>query len=131
MSRALIVVHSDRDRARAAKWASSAPIGCRIEFKASKRSLPQNSKLWASLSDIASQVVWHGQRLSPGDWKTIFTAALKRELRLVPNLDGDGFVNLGVSTSDLSKDEFAQLLELIAAFGAQRGVTFNDPQAAA
>jgi hypothetical protein len=50
---------------------------------------------------------------------------LKRELRLVPNMAGNGFVNLGRSSSDLSKGEFSDLMELIAAFGAEHGVAFK------
>ena len=59
------------------------------------------------------------------------TQALKRELRMVPNLDGNGFVQLGRSSSDLTKDEMSGLLALIHAFGAQHGVLFNDERIAA
>jgi len=54
---------------------------------------------------------------------------LKRELRLAPNIEGTGFVNLGRSSSNLSKADFADLLELISMFGANHGVTFRDPAA--
>ena len=47
-----------------------------------------------------------------------FLDGLKRELRVVPNLDGTSFVNLGRSSSDLTKQEMSDLIELIAAFGA-------------
>jgi hypothetical protein len=43
----------------------------------------------------------------------------------VPGLDG-GFVVCGQSTSKMTKSEFSELLELIAAFGANNGVKFND-----
>ena len=80
------------------------------------------------LSDIAAQLPWHGIKLRADDWKLLFLDALKRELRMVPNLDGTGFVNLGRSSSDLSKGEMSDLMELIAAFGAEHGVKFNDPE---
>jgi len=41
-----------------------------------------------------------------------------------PNMDGNGFVDLGRSSSDLTKDEFSDLMELIAEFGARHGVLF-------
>lgn len=125
MSRAMIVVRSNADRQRAAHWSTKAPYGCRIEFKATKRTLPQNSRLWAMLTDVAQQVQWHGIKLSPDDWKLLFLDALKRELRMVPNIDGNGFVNLGRSSSDLSKQEMSDLMELIAAFGARHSVVFG------
>jgi hypothetical protein len=81
------------------------------------------------LTDVASQVKWHGVTLSPDDWKLIFLSALKRELRMVPNLEGDGFVQLGRSSSDLSKSEMGDLMELIAAWGAERGVKFHEEAA--
>ena len=77
--------------------------------------------------EIAAQVKWHGVTLKADDFKLIFLDALKKELRVVPNLAGDGMVNLGRSSSDLSKEEFADLLELITAWGLSHGVRFNDP----
>jgi hypothetical protein len=124
--RALIVLNSPAARARAMNWIAKAPDWTRVEFKGQKRTLSQNAKLWSMLSDISVQFKWHDMHLSADDWKCVFVDALKRELRIVPNLDGTGFVNLGRSSSDLSKDEFGQLIELITAFGAQHGVTFHD-----
>ena len=113
------------------RWIAQAPHGTRLEFKAPRRTLPQNDRMWAMLTDIASQLPWHGVKLTPEDWKLVFLDALKRELRMVPNIDGTGFVNLGRSSSDLSKEEMSDLFELIHAFGAKHGVTFHDPMEAA
>ncbi|MDE2099573.1 MAG: recombination protein NinB [Patescibacteria group bacterium] len=128
MSRALITIRSAADRARVANWAAQAPYGTRIEFKKSKRTMPQNDRMWAMLTDVARQLEWHGQRLTPDDWKLVFMDALKREKRLVPNIDGNGFVSLGRSSSDLSKDEMSELIDLIAAFGANHSVEFGGEQ---
>ena len=51
---------------------------------------------------------------------------ISQEMRIVPNLDGNGFVNLGRSSSNLSVAEMAQLIELILAFCAERGVVIFD-----
>lgn len=131
MSRAQITLSGKYDRERAMKWIVQAPPGTRVIFKDARRSIPQNDKMWAMLTEIASQVEWHGQKLTPDDWKLIFLDALKRELRLAPNIDGTGFVNLGRSSSNLSKGDFADLLELIGMFGANHGVAFRDPAEAA
>lgn len=56
----------------------------------------------------------------------IFLDALKREVRIVPTIDNKGFVNLGRSSSDLSKSEMGDLMELISAFGAAHGVRFHE-----
>jgi hypothetical protein len=126
MSRALITINGPVDRRRATAWIAQAPVGTRVEMKAAKRSLPQNDRMWAMLTDLAQQVPWHGMKLRPDDWKLMFLDALKREVRVVPNLDGTGFVNLGRSSSDLSKGEMSDLIELIAEFGARHGVVFHD-----
>jgi hypothetical protein len=130
MSRAVIVINGNYDRERAAAWSLKAPAGTRIEFKAARRSVDQNSLLWARLTDVASQVVWHGEKLTPEDWKDLFTASLRR-MRLVPGIDPGTFVPVGMRTSDMGKAEFGDLLELIAAFGAERGVVFSDDKTVA
>lgn len=131
MSRYTFALRSSADRARAMKVITAAPPGTRIEVKAAKRSLPQNDRMWAMLTEIAQQLPWHGVKLRPDDWKLIFLDGLKRELHMVPNLEGTGFVNLGRSSSDLSKQEMSDLIELIHAFGAQHGVQFQDDAVAA
>lgn len=127
MGRALIVLNSPVDRRKATEWIARAPVGTRVTFAASKRSIPQNDRMWAMLTDVASQLPWHGVKLQPNDWKLLFLDALKRELRVAPNLDGTGFVNLGRSSSDLSKEEMTGLIELVFEFGARHGVEFHDP----
>lgn len=128
MTRAVVILDSPRNRDKACEWIVKAPRNTRVEFKLAKRSLPQNARMWAMLTDVASQVTWHGQKLTPDDWKLVFLDALKREVRIVPALDSKGFVNLGRSSSDLSKSEMGELMELIAAFGAEHGVRFTDPK---
>lgn len=131
MSRALIVVEGPVSRTEAHRLLERCPIGTRVEFKAAKRTLPQNDRLWAMLTDMSAQLAWHGAKLRPDDWKLVFLDALKREVRAVPNIDGTGFVNVGRSSSDLSKAEMSDLMEIIAAFGAQHDVVFHDDSARA
>jgi hypothetical protein len=128
MNGAQITLSGRFDRERARDWIDRAPAGTRVTFRAAKRTEEQNSKLWAMLTEIAVQVTWHGQKLTAEDWKLIFMAALKQEMRIVPNIEGNGFVNLGRSTSRLSKAEFSDLLELINAFAANHGVKFRNEQ---
>ena len=131
MSRATIIINSASDRRRIAELADAVPVGTCVEFKAAKRTLSQNDRMWAMLTDLSRQLPWHGIKLRPDDWKLVFLDALKREIRLVPNIDGDGFVNLGRSSRDLSKEEMSDLMELMAAFGTRKGVVFHDDEAVA
>lgn len=96
-----------------------------VEVKRDTRSLAQNARLWAMLTDISRDVDWYGRKLTPAEWKEVFTAALKRQ-DVVPGIDG-GFVVLGRSTSSMTKGEMAELQTLMEAFGAERGVRFHHP----
>lgn len=126
MGRALLVLHNDAMRCKAINWIRRAPAETRVEFKGPKRTLPQNDRLHAMITDVQTQMLWHGQRLSLADWKLVFMAALKQEMRIVPNIDGTGFVQLGRSTANLSTREMSDLFEIIEAFCAQHGVKLNE-----
>ena len=124
---ALLVLAGDKERERAHDWIRRAPVNSRITFASPKRSLDQSAKMWAMLTAISRQVKWHGQHLTPDDFKLVFLDALKRDVRIVPALDDRGFVNLGRSSSTLSKEEMSDLLELIQCWAAQNGVDLGEP----
>ena len=127
MSRAVLILAGADVKARAHAWIDKAPWNSRVTFQGPRRSLPQNDKAWAIWTDIAQQKDYHGLKLSPADWRLIFLDALKREVRMVPNLDGNGMVGLGASSSDLSKQEFSDLLEIMHAWCAANNVVLNNP----
>ncbi len=97
-----------------------------VEIKPETRTLAQNARLWAMLTDVAKQVDWYGRKLSEEEWKHVFTASLAKQ-DVVPGIDG-GFVVLGKSTSKMTKPEMSELQDLIEAFGAQQGVRFTAPE---
>lgn len=131
MSRAVLVLSSDGIRERGIDWLRRAPAGTRVEFKGPKRSLDQNSKLWASLTDIATQKEHAGRKYTPDQWKVLFMHACGREVQFIPSLDNTTFIPWGQSSSDLGKDEMSALIEFIFAWGAEHGVVFHDPESRA
>lgn len=124
-------IESVADALPAIQWASemirrglaAGPVV--VTMGRDKRSLPQNARLWAMLTDLAQQVDWYGQKLTPEEWKDVATAGLKRQ-RAVPGIDG-GFVVLGAHTSKMTKAEMVELQDFIEAFGAQQGVVWSEP----
>jgi hypothetical protein len=126
MSRYLFTVRSPDDRNRAMRAVLSAPDGARVEVKAAKRTLPQNDRFWAMLTDIAMRVDWDGAKRTPGDWKIRFLNALNREARMMSDLDGTGVIDVGRRSSDLTKEEMSDVIELMFKYGAEHGVTFRD-----
>jgi hypothetical protein len=127
MGRALIVINTTADRAKASNWIAKAPAGTRVEFKAAKRTLPHNDRMWAMLTDVAQQAQHCGRSYTPDQWKVLFMHACGREVQFLPGLDGTTFIPWGQSSSDLGKHEMTELIEFIFAWGAEHGVTFNEP----
>lgn len=101
----------------------NAQDGMCVEIKPKTRSLDQNSLLWPLLQCLSDQVDWYGYKLTPDEWKDVMSAALKKS-KIVPGIDG-GFVAIGLRTSQLSKKDFSDLVEIILAFGAEKGVDFE------
>jgi hypothetical protein len=123
MARAIVRLVNRAARATAAEWVWNADPDTVVTFApATGRTLQQNAAMWAALTDVASQVDWHGQRLTTDDWKLLFLADLGRGTRMVPALDGRGYVNLNVSSSALSAKEFGELLDAIHRFADAHGV---------
>lgn len=119
-----------------------------IEIDEPKRTLPQNDRMWAMLTDVADQVGWKrarwvhdrciedgcylnirewpgANRLSPEDFKDVLTAAIKRP-RLFGSIDGGGIVAVGLRTSKMRKHDMTQLIELIFQFGAEHEVEWSE-----
>lgn len=105
------------------------PVKVTLDEYKSKRSLEQNAKLWACLTDIARQVQWPVdgklQYLTPDDWKDILSAGLYKSQRVAQGVDG-GFVMLGQRTSKMKVGEMVELLDFIQWFGAEKGVRWSE-----
>lgn len=120
------LVHRTARESVVALAQSAEAEGWVVTFAPPTRTLEQNARLWAMLADVSRQVEWYGKTLTPDDWKDVFSASL-RKARVVPTIDGDGFVPLGMRTSQMTKAEFGALMDLIDAFAAERGVVFTAP----
>ena len=131
MSRHILTIYSEADRNRAQVYVRQAPVGTRLEFKALKRSLRQNDRLWAALTDVAAQAEHNGRKFTPDQWKVLFLHAMGREVQFLPALDNKTFIPWGQSSSDLSREEMTALLDFIDAWGTEHGVKFHGPDEAA
>jgi hypothetical protein len=81
--------------------------------------------MWSLLAQVSRHVVWYGQKRSSEDWKDVLTASLRRT-RVVPGIDAGTFVPLGMRTSQMTSAGIGDLIELVYAFGAERGVPFRE-----
>jgi NinB protein len=129
-NRATLYLMNDAIRQRAVKWIMISPKGTRVDFRSGDtRTEEQSRKMHAMLTDVSRQHLWHGARLNKDQWKLLFLDALGRELELVPNLAGDGFVPIGRSSRDLTIAEMSDMIELMYAWGANLAhpVRWTDP----
>jgi len=129
MTPTTVILSGQVRRELAHKLIDRAPGGSVVEISPPRRTLDQNKRLHAMITDVAMQVEWAGAKRNAEAWKDIFTAALRSAthgLDVVPGING-GFVLLGMHTSRMTKQEVGELMELVAAFGAEHGVTFSDP----
>lgn len=124
MDKRTFILSHDQARQNAIACVRAAPAGYAVMVREPTRSLEQNALLWPLLTALAHQLDWYGQKLSPDDWKDLLTASLTKQ-RSAPAIDGGGFVVFGQRTSQYSKRMMSDLLELIFAFGAERGVNFD------
>lgn len=125
-----ITLNGPKSRLQARHWIDIAPAGTVMALIENKRTTEQNRKLWPMLTDVSTQLTWHGNKMPPADWKLVFMSGLNSELRVIPNYAGDGFIPLGYSSSKLTKGEFSALIEIIYEFGARHGVKWSDPREA-
>lgn len=122
-----LVITGEAARKAICRHVLTAPEGHIVTIKEATRNLEQNAKMWAMLADLENQTDWHGIKLNAEEWKDLLSAGLVQS-RVVPNLDGNGFVILGQRTSKLTKSQFAALIELLYAFGTERGVVWSEPE---
>lgn len=100
-----------------------------VKIQPITRSLEQNSKLHALLSDISKQCEFNGKKRDIDTWKMIMvsahTVATGGQVEIATGLEGED-INLRESTAQMSIKRSASLIEYITAWGVENGVKFND-----
>jgi hypothetical protein len=126
MAKAVLILANDSIRERAIGWIKSAEEYSRVTFQGPVRTLPQNAKLHAMLTDIAKQrPTLGGTRMNVERWKRVFMNHLGSAMEYLPTLDGDGFFPAGYRTSELSVPECCDLIESIYAWGASNEIVWS------
>jgi hypothetical protein len=90
------------------------------------RTIEQNSKLWTMLKDMSEQIVYCGKKRTSEAWKDILTVAWKDEVELVMSLDSTKVIAVGLSTSNMTKKEFSEFIEVIYVTGVDYSVNWSE-----
>jgi hypothetical protein len=120
------ILSTDFARRRHCELTMKAPKGWVAELREPKRSLDQNDKMWAMLTDI-SRAEPMGRKHTPDDWKAILMNACGWECQFIEGLDGRPFPQ-GFKSSQLSRRQMADLITYMMAFGAEQGVEWSEPK---
>lgn len=113
-------------RSNAKTAIDESPDGYAVEIKPITRSLAQNAKLHALISDIARTLEWAGTKRDVETWKRLLTAAWLRArgepIEMLPALDGHGVDIVFRRTSELTVNEMIELIEYIQAWATDKGI---------
>jgi hypothetical protein len=98
-----------------------------MEIKPANRSNDQNDKYHAIIADIAKQAQHLGAKWEAEDWKRLLVQEFCKEEgistgKVIPNLSGDGIVQLGFQTRHFNKEQASKFVEFLMAWASQHGV---------
>lgn len=118
-------IRSDADKQEAHRLIDLCSKSTMMTLTPPRASDELTSRMHCAIRCVAKQVLWAGEKLSEEDWKRLLVAGLYGQ-RVLPSPGGHGFVVLDRKTSRMSGTQKYDLTEFIYAFGAERGVTFDD-----
>lgn len=118
-----IILRDHRETAH--RIVAAAPKGSVLTVKPPRRTLDQNAKLWAMLTEV-SVAKPDGRELTPDVWKSLFMHSLDHSQRFEMALDGKGHVPIGFRSSKLSKEQMGDLFEVIHEYAARHGIQFQE-----
>ena len=139
MSKQTFIMVHDMARQRAVQAVKDAPEGHMVVISELTKKRIQEEKYHAMIGDIAKQCKFMDQRRDLDDWKRLLVDAFAKVMRdagtpihhdgrVLPSLDFERVVQLGIQTKDFYVAEAAQFIEYLYSFGADRGVLWSEPK---
>jgi hypothetical protein len=119
-----IIVTTNQSRAIATHVIYAAPDGSVVTIKPPKRSLPQNAKFHAMISDV-SRAKPGGRNHTPDTWKALILHACGHAVQFENGLNGQPFP-IGFKSSRLSKSEMADAITFLQQWGDDNGVKWTN-----
>jgi hypothetical protein len=101
-----------------------------LEIKDAGKSRDQEKLYHELIGQIAKQAQHMGAKWDAESWKRLLVDSYCREKGMktgavIPNLSGDGIVQLGQQTRKFTKEQASEFVEWLHAWGAEHGVTFE------
>lgn len=126
--------------AKQRRWLASLvdalETGWRVVIKPPGRTLDQNSKFHALCGDIAkARPEWAGIAMDADDWKALLIVSHasatnkmghNSRVRLVPDIEGSGLVQLRESSARMDKGRASSLIDYVTAWAVTQGIPLSD-----
>jgi hypothetical protein len=125
MSGQTVILRGPSQRALAKRMIDVAPIDAVVNIREATRSLDQNAKMHAMLSDV-SRAKPEGRHWTPETWKAAFMHVLGHQVQFCEGLDNSGPFPLGFRSSRLTVRQMADLIETISEYGARHDVQWSN-----
>lgn len=99
----------------------------RLEIKESRRSTEQNDMFHSIIEKIAKQMATAGSTWTADDWKRLLIdqwahEANRRIGKVVPSLDGDRVVQLGLQSHKFTVEDSSEFIEFLIAWATNKGI---------
>lgn len=122
------ILHSERDRQRAIAQLARIPLGAVVKYEPKGRTIPQNDKMWAGLTDVALAKP-EGRSHPTHVWKALVMDMAGCKPQWERSLDGQGIVCVGYKSSRLTKTEMSDVIEALNSYCAEHGIGEQDQAA--
>ena len=101
-----------------------------LEIKESGKTRDQEEKYHAMIGEIAKQAEHFGSKWDAESWKRLLVDQFCKDIGIktgvvIPNLSGDGIVQLGMQTRKFTKEQASEFVEWLNAWGAKHGITYT------
>lgn len=138
IERRKIVLGSEEHRMWVGALVAKYPPGSVVTLEPARRSLDQNALFHSLCGEIAkAKPQWNGFHMDAEDWKALLivshAVATKEDIgmRLVPDLEGHGLVQLRESSARMSKMRATSLIDYVIAWASAQGIEITVPERAA
>jgi len=117
-------------------WAKMKPaldngVALVVQVDKETRTQDQNALYHSIINQIAKQARHLGSTWDTESWKRLLVDTYTREIgqssgQVIPNLTGDGIVQLGLQTRKFTKAQASEFSEWLMAWCAENGVTIHE-----
>lgn len=129
------VLGSETHRQFVGTLIATSPPGCVVTLDPPRRSIDQNALFHSLCGEIAkAKPQWNGFHMDAEDWKALLivshAVATKEDIgmRLVPDLEGHGLVQLRESSARMSKARATSLIDYVIAWATAQGIPISMPE---